>query len=465
MAAAGRAALREATGEAFDLAPLALTMLGRLVWQEFRQSAAMTATLIAILLPTVLFLWVEWIVGINPEYVGGPWFVQFLPVPLFAAVFSAPLLGSVVFLADQTGCRFRFLAEHGIPPRLVWLSRQIRGLVIILLGLLLLLPPTIGLIVTRQPSEDMTMVTECLLGFVGVAYACGQLCSMTIRSGIVAVAFGTVLTFLLCGWAELMYMLGLSWLWSVAPLLLAFVVTTWLHAPDWLLERKTWRARLCPALVVAVPVLAILVAIPLVRVYEIPLVGPGFDPKGLTWPIPPEEKETLALYARANELQKQANHTENGPADESARQKAEEQAVTLALEASRRPLTGFYVDPLAAPDPNAEINLADLVLASGKRLQAEGKLDAALDRYVAAERIALHARQCRPWLVVADGLEIRVCEQLTNWAAQSGQRPAAACSSRCERWRINGAIRLRIATTSNATISWNFASWKVIAMA
>ena len=97
---------------------------------------------------------------------------------------------------------------------------------------------------------------------------------MVFRSGIVAVAFGTVLTFLLCGWAALMYMLGLSWLWSVAPLPLAFLVTTWLHAPDWLLERKTWRARLCPALVVAVPALAILVAIPLVRVYEIPLVEP-----------------------------------------------------------------------------------------------------------------------------------------------------------------------------------------------
>ena len=59
-----------------------------------------------------------------------------------------------------------------------------------------------------------------------------------------------------------MYWLGLSWLWSVAPLPLAFLFATWLHAPDWLVERKTWRARLRPALVVAVPALAILVAIP-----------------------------------------------------------------------------------------------------------------------------------------------------------------------------------------------------------
>ena len=148
-AGCGRA--REATGEAFDPAPLALTMLGRLVWQELRQSAAMTAALIAWLLPAVFIplggvdCWDQ--SGVCRRAMVRP---HSCAVPVFAAVFSAPLLGSVVFLADQTGCRFRFLAEHGIPPRLVWLSRQIRGLLIMLLGLLLVLPPTIGLIVTRQ---------------------------------------------------------------------------------------------------------------------------------------------------------------------------------------------------------------------------------------------------------------------------------------------------------------------------
>ena len=42
------------------------------------------------------------------------------------------------------------------------------------------------------------------------------------------------------------------------------------------------------------------------RVYEIPLVGPGFDVEELTRPVPAEEKETLALYERAIELQRQA---------------------------------------------------------------------------------------------------------------------------------------------------------------
>jgi hypothetical protein len=271
-----------------------------------------------------------------------------------------------------------------------------------LLGLLLMLPFMICLIFTETkgvPSEGL-LAAESLLGFAVVAYACGQLCSMGIRSGLLAAAFGTILTAVLCIWAAIMYLLCLSWLWSVAPLLLAFLAVTWLQAPNWLVERKSWWARLRLALVVAVPLLGILTAIPLVRVYEIPLVGPGFDVAELTRPVTPEDKETLALYQRAVEFQHDAAATRptaapgtiSPPAvNESAGRKAkelEEQAVALALQASRRPLPGPYSDTHIRPYPTEEIELAKLVLASAERLQSEGQLDAALDRYVAAMHIA-----------------------------------------------------------------------------
>ena len=211
-----------------------------------------------------------------------------------------PLLGASLFLADQTGCRFRFLAEHGISPRLVWLSRQIRGLSVLLLGLLLILLLVIGVIATErgEPSQEgIAMAMECLLGFAVVAYACGQLCSMGIRSGLLAVAFGTILTVIVCAWAAIMYWLCLSWVWSVAPLPLAFLAFTWLNAPNWLAEPKSWRTRLHLALVIASPVALILAAVPLVRVYEVPLTGPGFDVAELTRPVTAEDKETLACLS------------------------------------------------------------------------------------------------------------------------------------------------------------------------
>jgi hypothetical protein len=415
----------EAAGWGLDRAPFAAGMLGRLVWQEIRQSAAMTVGLIVMLLPLVFFFYMQWLFRLAPD-VRSAWFRHSRPEFLFAGLFSGPLLGSSVFLADQTGCRFRFLAERGVPARLVWLSRQIRGLLVMLLGLLLILPPLIGVIATDHPPNghpvNGTLVIECLLGFAVAAYACGQLCSMGIRSGILAATFGTILTAVVCTWAANMHWLGLSWLWTVGPLLLAFMAVTWLHAPNWLAERKNWLARLRLALVVAVPALAILAAIPPVRVYEIPLVGPGFDVNEFTPPGTPEERETLALCARADKLLDEAQEpgrsavTGDLPppvAVAPARRKVEEQVVALALEIARRPP---LQDSRSRP-AELEDYLAAFLLASGEQLQSEGKLDAAFDRYVAAQRIALHTAE--HWRT--SEREIGLCEQLTKWATQRGQ--------------------------------------------
>jgi len=420
----------EASDLDMDRPPSPATMLGRLVWQEFRASAAMSAALVAMpLLLLLLFSAGPWLRARQPT---GSWFDIFMSVGVIAAALSAPLLGSTVFLADQTGCRFRFLAERGMPPRLVWLSRQIRGSSIMLLGMLLALLvwlPTLARLYEKNDIGNLVAVVGNCAGFVLAAYACGQLFSMVFRSGVLAMTFGTVLTYLLCGWAAIMYWFGLSWLWTVAPLLLAMLVATWLHAPNWLLERETRWARLPPALVIAVPALAILVAIPPVRIYEIPLVGPGFDVAELTRPISPQEQETLTLYNRAaGLLYKDMPQPPPGSRvimlpgpDTPARRKAEEQALALAMEASRRPLPEAYSAPGAMPDPGAEFDLADFVFASGKRLQAEGKLDAALERYLAADRIAMHAGPRAQAFDRVQGQEIEVCRELVHWAAQRGQ--------------------------------------------
>jgi MFS family permease len=343
------------------------------------------------------------------------------PMALLTDV-SAPLLGSSVFLADQTGCRFRFLAERGIPPRLVWLSRHIRGLLVMLLGLLLMLIAIIasGFITTIMQGrqvEDWLLITECALGFAVVAYCCGQFCSMGLRSGLLAATFGAILTVLVCLWADMMYWLCLSWLWSVAPILIAFMVATWWHAPYWLEERKSWRERFRLAFIIAVPLVAILVAIPLVRVYGIPLVELGFDVEELTRPVTTEEHETLALYRRAFHL------AHLPTTDESARQKAKEQAIALALEASRRPHPWLILHSTDELNPNTGFDLANLLLTNGNQLQSDGKLAAALDNYMAALRMAVNLRRQFGGYWAENFVEIDAYKAVSSWAAQSGQTP------------------------------------------
>ena len=168
--------------------------------------------------------------------------------------------------------------------------------------------------------------------------------------------------------------------------------------------------------------------------YEIPLEGPGFDVAELTRPVTAEDKETLALYERACNLyygavQKWVGTPEPGrtlsAAEKLALQKEQNRAVESALEASRRPL------PRTFPEANVENlyaarehELALLVFESAEPLQSEGKLDAALERYVAVVRIAVTMRR-QSWNGVgsANNLELRACEQLAGWAAQGGQTP------------------------------------------
>lgn len=456
-----------ATKETIDaaFAPVATvqtrTMLRRLVWQDFRQSAGIIAALIAMLLPTVLFLWGRAVFRLEPDR--GPQ-LGFGGVVLifgtFAAILSAPLLGASVFMADQAGSHFRFFADRGIRPRLVWLSRQLRGVAVLALGLALVLPPILVLVFARGEGprgEERFLVIAALLGYAVLAYACGQLCSMLARSGILAAAFGTVLSFALCAWAGMANVFGLSWFWSVAPLPIAFLVATWVHAPDWVLERTDWRARLKPTLVVLVPLLAILAAIPPVRIYEYPLVDPGFSVEELTRPATEEEKQTMALYQRAVDLMRQAEAqrprvaapgvsgappeadagaTPKKTADNTAWLKATEQTFAVALEASRRPPSRFYLSDRSKPGPGDESNLGQLVLLQAQWLESQGKLDAALEHYLAAIRIANHARRWAPWT----GMEPEIYSALAAWAARPGQTSQ----------RIVGAIRAMEKDRQNA---------------
>jgi hypothetical protein len=70
-------------------------------------------------------------------------------------------------------------------------------------------------------------------------------------------------------------------------------------------------------------------------------------------------------------------------------------------------------------------SLSNLLLLSARELESEGKLDEALDRYLAALRLARHSAQRgseTPWLV-GNWIEQEVYRWLPLWAANSKQEP------------------------------------------
>src|SRR5262245_13786961 len=89
-------------------------MLGRLLWQHVRQSGWLM-TLMAV-------LFVAFGGGLL-AYVAssGNLRLRDLAVPGMTSI-VASLMGSMVFLADQERQRYRFFAEHNVPPRYVWMA-------------------------------------------------------------------------------------------------------------------------------------------------------------------------------------------------------------------------------------------------------------------------------------------------------------------------------------------------------
>ena len=360
---------------------------------------------------------------------------------------------------DQEQRRYRFFVEHNIPPRVVWLTRQLPWFVIVFVwSLLALLVYGIhgssglfwDIVYSTLPQHYYDhhtgvfdaispVLTHLFLGlkFAMVAFAAGQWASMVVRSGLLSGFFGLLLGAVLCGWVLLMEAMSLSWLWTVLPIPLVLLWATWLRAPDWARENTQWSARFRAAAVVLIPALTLMVAVPYYRVHEIPDVSPGFEPAAYPAEITPEAKATAELYRRANELYVSVPQPiQPEPADNVGRAphhnqlqwlKNNSESLALVLEASRS-------DSCALDDPATMTSitwlpngapLIQLIVTSGRQLEAEGKLDEALDRYLTALKVIDHWTRFALYNEVFHRIASanRVFSQLNYWASQKGQTP------------------------------------------
>ena len=241
-----------------------------------------------------------------------------------------------------------------------------------------------------------------------------------------------------------MWLWQVNWLWSMLPIPLVLLLASRLRTAGWLMERNTLRAWLLPVAVLVVPAVAILTTVPLYRVYSVPLVDPGFSVEEYARPMTAEEQATLNLYERANLAIVSLRHKDFDfgypretmalTADEIAWGDANPKAIAIAMEASRGKLhnpagkrAGFLLSFKFSI-------LVRLLLCSAVKLEDAGKLDAALDRYLAAVRLSVHLRDWEPaptWYGDyyngygngADRIEAAVYARLPIWAARPGQTP------------------------------------------
>ena len=235
------------------ISPTRGAVLGRLIWQTWRQSRWL---MICIAVVGALF-------ALTPLQE----LLRALPLfdrerlegmrPALAIAIAAALMGSCVFLADQESGRLRILTEQGISPHTVWLARELTWICVLAVwafvvhGLWFFLDggpeflaaarflgqTTNSLSEFRYGFEHLPPISVSL-GLTFTSFACGQLASMLFRSGIVAVVVGGFLSLPVAVWLLLMHYFDVNWFWSVAPISLALFLATWLRASDWALGRQ-----------------------------------------------------------------------------------------------------------------------------------------------------------------------------------------------------------------------------------
>jgi hypothetical protein len=453
-----------------------------LAWQTFRDGR--TSFLLLITAGPAAFALLAMLLP-RPSYFGliVPGSNDFLLVVAPLALLAA-LDGALVFRADWRHGP-RFLAEQGVSPRTIWFSRQLvwgfwlwalTAFIVCLSSTQLVMLVLMWLnsysrvgffadLWHRFRGGDLIVSLSIrqplLLAFAAwrmllPAYAAGQLASLLVRRSLLAVTLGLFLGVLAAFWVGSMQMIRASWWWSVLPLPIGFLLATWLRLPSWLVERSGLRSWLAPGAAALLPVAALLVAVPIYRVLQVPeicdvmpmpayrlpqiseatadVARPASSPTAIA-----DARATLNSYAKAWDLclANRAGTAEkpDGDADPSTASPADEgwrkavvdlvieanrhDSADLAIEASRRNSSALVLPVLERRHAAPRIQeLANFLIDFAKEEQKEGKLDAALDAYLATFALETCHHEC---CGSCPPNYQRTLKRLRMWAAAPGQ--------------------------------------------
>jgi hypothetical protein len=188
----------------------------------------------------------------------------------FICIGGIVLFWGNIFGHDQRGDSYRFLSRLGIHEGRVWWSRMLPALI-------LYVPVGICFFAFFLASSNGIMGDEfwIVLGAIFAVWlvpvAVGAFISISLRSQLVAIVLTAGGIVLPCIWMGF----GVSWfaaspLWTTVPICIALLMGSRIRAAYWLRENFTWRSRLIPLVPLFVTLLAVLIAVPFVRIYSVP---------------------------------------------------------------------------------------------------------------------------------------------------------------------------------------------------
>lgn len=238
---------------------------GRLLWREWREARVWLWLLPIAFAPWLAFEVEEYDQSLRrfgTSFSHGLFMLGTMPVlaTLSIMLTMLPTLWGVWAMHhDQRQGLFRFLSDRGGSPTGIWLSKHAVWLPQVLL-LALIAGTTLGWhLHWAKPAEFGLFVAFALAGALQ-GYAAGQWLAQLIRSPLTSLFLASVLSLLLAGWSQLLWVIDAPGLYQLVPAA-TLLLASWVHASDWLEERWTWRAWLKIVVAVLLPAAELVLAL------------------------------------------------------------------------------------------------------------------------------------------------------------------------------------------------------------
>lgn len=417
-------------------------MWGPNLWRHlrflrWREAVETRKIYVGFLLATMLF--VIWTTAENTN--GHGWHG---PVGFFVHAICVAC-GAMAFRTEQDERKVQRLADMGLRPATVWLSKHLVWLVRAVVGVVAILFCVL-FVSWLYPYSSSRMGGEAffngvwlntqlpnsmpghasgvrLLGRAAILmlamYGVGQACSQLIRSTIVSMFVAFILGLTAFGWAGVCWWFDVPFILSVLPLAIGCLLVTWCRTNSWMKDDIRPRTWTWSVVSLAVAISIVYFGTGLFRIYEIPWTEPFFGETAspgndslteeqrasVLDPVSIEARETFQLYQRAAELLGR-RWLETPPLKTDLQRfdllsnddkRTAEQTLLLTLEATESQSCAEFspgeTDIVAASTSRAEIqfrNLSELLLIDARRKLRDGSLGVALDRCRATFALSRH---------------------------------------------------------------------------
>ncbi len=206
-----------------------------LIWQFTAQNRAMLLGISAIFLISLLSCCVE-INKSDADRVRQADFYDILPFVL-TAILAISWLGTVAFQGDNLNQRIRFLADRGVAPRIVWTSRQIVPIAMLILAAIILAVAATGSLIWSGQLRNFPqfgLSTLIAMGSMWAIYSVTQWTSQIIRSPVIAAILAPVVTFVVFIYGSTAFEMFETPIWLFGIVTFIPLVATYRMTRNWM---------------------------------------------------------------------------------------------------------------------------------------------------------------------------------------------------------------------------------------